>query len=243
MRVTNCIYVLLSEGRRADDPPNFQVKAMHIPDGFVSGPINLATFVVSATAVGIAVSRAKKHMDEKEAPLLGVTAAFVFAAQMLNFPVAGGTSGHFLGALLAGVLLGPFNACLVLTLVLIIQALVFADGGVTALGSNIFLMGVVGGIVATYFFYGLKRLFPKTKRGFIAAVAVASWVSVASASVACALLLALSGTSPLKAVLPAMLGVHALIGIGEALITTSVVSTVLAVRSDLVGAWDGGHAA
>ncbi len=153
-----------------------------------------ATFIVSATAVGIAVSRAKKHMDEKEAPLLGVTAAFVFAAQMLNFPVAGGTSGHFLGALLAGVLLGPFNGCLVLTLVLIIQALVFADGGITALGSNIFLMGVVGGIGATYFFYGLKCLFPKTKRGFIAAVVVASWVSVACASVACALLLALSGT-------------------------------------------------
>ena len=215
---------------------------MHIPDGFVSGPINLATFAISAAAIGVAVAKTAKDMDEQKVPLLGVTAAFVFAAQMLNFPVAGGTSGHFLGALMAGVLLGPFNACLVLSLVLIIQALVFADGGVSALGSNIFLMGVVGGIGATYLFYGLKAIFPKNKAGFLAAVAVSAWSSVFIASGFCALLLAFSGTSPLAVVLPAMLGVHALIGIGEALITTAVVSTVLAVRSDLVGSWNMGEA-
>ncbi len=216
---------------------------MHIPDGFVSGPINAATFAVSAAAVSVAVVKAKKNMDEKQVPLLGVTAAFIFAAQMLNFPVAGGTSGHFLGALMAGVLLGPLNACIVMALVLIIQALVFADGGVTALGSNVFIMGVVGGIFSTYLFYGLKFILPKSKKGFLAAVAAAAWSSVFIASAVCAGLLALSGTSPIQVVLPSMLGVHALIGIGEALITTTVVSMVLAVRSDLVGSWTAQEAA
>jgi len=215
---------------------------MHIPDGFVSAPINIATFAVSATALGAAVVKAKKELDERTTPLLGVTAAFIFAAQMLNFPVAGGTSGHFLGAVLAGILLGPFNACLVLGLVLIIQCLVFADGGLSALGSNIFNMGVVGGIVSTYFFYVLRRMLPKTRLGFSIATAISSWSSVVLASVSCSLMLALSGTSPLSVVLPAMGGVHVLIGIGEALITTTVIGTLLALRPDLVGALQTGGA-
>lgn len=211
---------------------------MHIPDGFVSLPVNAAAMAVSAAALGAAVVRARKDLDDRSVPLLGVTAAFVFAAQMLNFPVAGGTSGHFLGALLAGVLLGPFQSCLVLAVVLIIQALFFADGGVTALGSNILVMGVVGGIGSTYVLRGLRLLLPKGRGGFLAAVAAASWFSVVAASAACAMLLAVSGTSPLAVVLPAMVGVHALIGVGEAIITVTVVSMVLAARSDLVGAWN-----
>jgi cobalt/nickel transport system permease protein len=210
---------------------------MHIPDGFVSAPINLATFAVSAAALAVAVKQARRDLDERTTPLLGVTAAFVFAAQMLNFPVAGGTSGHFLGAALAGILLGPFSACLILGLVLIIQCLVFADGGLSALGSNIFNMGVIGGIVSTYLFYAIRRVAPKTKAGFLAATAVASWSSVVLASASCALMLSWSGTSPLPIVLPAMVGVHALIGLGEAAITTSVVSMLIAVRPDLIGAW------
>jgi cobalt/nickel transport system permease protein len=215
---------------------------MHVPDGFVSWPINLATFAMSAGALGVAVRKARQDLDERGVPLLGVTAAFVFAAQMVNFPVGGGTSGHLLGALLAGVLLGPFAACLILSVVLIIQALVFADGGITALGTNIFNMGIVGGIGATYLFYGLQRLLPKTRKGFLAATAIASWFSVFAAAAACATELTLSGVVPFHIVLPAMLGVHALIGVGEAIITTTVVGMVLAVRSELVGAWNAGGA-
>jgi cobalt/nickel transport system permease protein len=164
---------------------------MHIPDGFVSAPINVATFAISAAALGISVAKAKNDLDERTTPLLGVTAAFVFAAQMLNFPVAGGTSGHFLGAVLAGILLGPFNACLVLGLVLIVQCFVFADGGLTALGSNIFNMGVIGGIASTYLFYGLEKIMPQNKRGVLISSAVASWISVVLASVSCSLMLIL----------------------------------------------------
>ncbi|NIA06419.1 MAG: cobalamin biosynthesis protein CbiM [Actinobacteria bacterium] len=211
---------------------------MHIPDGFVSGPINAATYVASAAVCTLAVIRAKKSMGERQVPLLGVTAAFIFAAQMLNFPIAGGTSGHFLGALLAAVLLGPLNACLIMAVVLLIQCLGFADGGLTALGTNIFNMGIIGGIVCYWLFQFWRFILPKTRGGFLTAVAVAAWSSVVIASSVCALELAVSGTSALKAALPAMAGVHALIGLGEATITTVVISIVLASRPDLVASWD-----
>ena len=214
---------------------------MHIPDGFVSGPINVATYAVSIAACGLAVSRANKTVGERQIPLLGVTAAFIFAAQMLNFPIAGGTSGHFLGALLAAVLLGPLNACLIMALVLAIQCLAFADGGLTALGTNIFNMGIIGGIVCYYLFQGLKSVLPKTRGAFLTAVAIAAWSSVVLASAICALELAVSGTSPLAVALPAMTAVHALIGLGEAIITTVVISIVLAARSDLVTTWRPGQ--
>ena len=215
---------------------------MHIPDGFVSGPVNAATFALSAGAISIALVKARHEMDDRTVPLLGVCAAFVFAAQMLNFPVAGGTSGHFLGAVMTGVLLGPWNSCLILGIVLVIQALGFADGGITALGSNLFNMGIVGGIVGTYIFYALRWILPSSRKGFLAAVALASWASVVLASASCALMLAVSGTSPLRVALPAMVGVHALIGVGEAIITTAVVGAVLSARSDLVRSWKGGAA-
>ena len=213
---------------------------MHIPDGLVSGPINIATYVASAAVCGLAVVRANRTIGERQIPLLGVTAAFVFAAQMLNFPIAGGTSGHFLGAVLAAVLLGPLNACLIMALVLAIQCLFFGDGGLTALGTNIFNMGIVGGIVCYWLFRTLKFVLPKTRGYFLAAVAIASWSSVVLGSAVCALELAFSGTSPLKIALPAMVGIHTLIGLGEAVITVVVVSVVLASRPDLVTAWSLG---
>lgn len=212
---------------------------MHIPDGFVNGTINTATLAVSVAVCAVAVARVNRELEEKHVPLLGVTAAFVFAAQMLNFPVAAGTSGHFLGALLCAVILGPLSGFLVMALVLVIQCLLFADGGITAIGTNIFNMGIIGGIGAYYLFLFIKAFLPKTREGFLLASGAAAWASVVIASSFCAFELAFSGSSPLKIALPAMAGVHAIIGVGEAIITTLVLSTVLASRPDLIRAWNG----
>jgi cobalt/nickel transport system permease protein len=212
---------------------------MHIPDGFISTPINAATYVVSGGLTAVALRHAGRELGDRQVPFLGVTAAFIFAAQMLNFPVAGGTSGHFLGAMLAAVLLGPLNAFLVMAVVLVIQCLAFADGGLTALGTNIFNMGAIGGLLCYGIFVGMRAVLPKTRTAFLAAVGACSWMSVVIASSACAIELGLSGTVPLAAALPAMSGVHALIGLGEALITVTVVAMVLKTRPDLVAAWRG----
>lgn len=208
---------------------------MHVPDGFVSLPVNLATFVAAGGACAYAVRRARQELGERQVPLLGVTAAFIFAAQMLNFPIAGGTSGHFLGAVLAALLLGPWNACLIMAIVLVIQCLGFADGGLTALGTNVFNMGVIGGVVPYFLLLrGIRDQAVENKKFYLTRVAAASWLSVVLASTACALELAISGTSPLGVVLPVMAGVHMLIGLGEATITVAVVSAVLASRRDLL---------
>jgi cobalt/nickel transport system permease protein len=154
---------------------------------------------------------------------------------MLNFPVAGGTSGHFLGALLAASLLGPWISCLIMAVVLAIQCLLFADGGLTALGTNIFNMGIIGGVLSYYILVVLKFIFPKNRGGYLVSVAISSWMSVVLGASACSVELAISGTSPLGVVLPAMVSVHVLIGIGEAIITTAVVGLILNTRPDLVG--------
>jgi cobalt/nickel transport system permease protein len=204
---------------------------MHIPDGFLSPEVAAITGVAAAGVVAIGVRRVNATLDDRRVPLLGVTAAFVFAAQMLNFPVAGGTSGHFLGAALATILLGPWLAAVVLAVVLGVQALMFADGGVTALGANVLNMGVLGGLLAGV----VMRLGPRHTRGaFLATAALAAWLAVMAGAAATAVELALSGTVPLDAVLPAMLGVHVPIGIGEAVITVAAVSAVLAARPDLI---------
>lgn len=207
---------------------------MHIPDGFLSAPVATVTAVAAVGAVGFAVKRAGPALDERRVPLLGVTAAFVFAAQMLNFPVAGGTSGHFLGAALATILLGPWLAGIVIAVVLAGQALVFADGGLTALGAGVVAMSVVGVGAATLVLATAGRLAPRGQGAFLATTAVASWASIMLAATTIAAFLALSDTVPLGTVLPAMLGVHALIGIGEAVITTAAVAAVLVSRPDLV---------
>lgn len=211
---------------------------MHIPDGFLSTGVLVTTGVVAAGAVGYGLHKAREELDEKSVPLLALCAAFVFAAQMLNFPVAGGTSGHFLGGILVAVLLGPWLGELVIVLVLLVQCLGFADGGLTALGANVFNMAVIGTILAYYVFYVMKKLLPKNRTYFLAATGVAAWISVMLASGAAAVELAISGTTPLNVTLPAMLGVHAIIGVGEAAITVLVVGVVLAVRPDLVRNYD-----
>lgn len=206
---------------------------MHIPDGFVSGPINAVNAVLAVATFAVALGMTRKSLSDKQVPLLGMSAAFVFAAQMLNFPVAGGTSGHFLGATFALVLLGPWAACLVLALVLVVQCLLFADGGLTALGSNIVNMGVCGVVVPVLVLAILRPLLPRTRSAGLAAVAIAAWSSVMAAATACALELGFSG-HPFAVVLPAMLGVHALIAVGEALITSAILTAILAARPDLL---------
>ena len=209
---------------------------MHIPDGFLTPEVAAGAGLLAAGAVAYGLRRADETLDERAVPLLGVTGAFVFAAQMLNFPVAGGTSGHFLGAALAAVLLGPWMACLVLAVVLAMQAFVFADGGVTALGANVLNMGVVGGLGAGLVLAAGRRVLPDTRTAFLGLVGIAAWSAVMAGAAATAAELAMSGTVPLQTVLPAMLGVHALIGVGEAVVTVTAVSAVLASRPDLVGA-------
>jgi cobalt/nickel transport system permease protein len=208
---------------------------MHIPDGFLSTEVAVACWVPAAAAVGVGLKRANVELDERRVPLLGVTAAFIFAAQMLNFPVAGGTSGHFLGAALAAILLGPWLACLVLAVVLGVQAFVFADGGITALGANIFNMGVVGALLVGGLMYAARRVAGRGRTALLAISGAGAWLAVMAGATTTSLGLALSGTVPLDTVLPAMLGVHALIAIGEAVVTVAAVSAVLATRPDLLG--------
>jgi cobalt/nickel transport system permease protein len=207
---------------------------VHIPDGFLDNGVAAAAWVVSGTVVGVALRKTSRELDERTVPLVGVTAAFIFAVQMLNFPVAGGTSGHLLGAALAAILLGPWTACLVMSVVLAAQALVFADGGITALGANILNMGVIGALLVGFGMLALRSLLPRSREVFLVVVAIGSWTAVMAGALATSLELAWSDTVPLGTVLPAMLGVHALIGIGEAIITVAAVSAVLATRPDLI---------
>jgi len=211
---------------------------VHIPDGFLSPEVAGATAVVTVAAVGYGLKTASGTLDERRVPLLGVTGAFVFAAQMLNFPVAGGTSGHFLGAALAAILLGPWLACLTMGVVISLQAFVFADGGITALGANILNMGVIGALLVGGLMLATRRALPKSRTMLLAIVGVGAWLAVMAGATATSVELALSGTVPLGTVLPAMLGVHALIGIGEAVVTVASVAAVLAARPDLIAVRD-----
>jgi cobalt/nickel transport system permease protein len=208
--------------------------ALHIPDGFLSAGVAAACGLAAIAAVAYALRVANVELDEARVPLLGVLAAFIFAAQMLNFPIAGGTSGHFLGATLAAVLLGPWLACLVMAVVLAVQAFAFADGGISALGANVLNMGVLGALLAGFLVAAAMKVLPHTRFAFLAAVGVVSWLAVMTGAAATSVQLAASDTVPLATSLPAMLGVHALIGIGEAVITVAAVSAVLVSRPDLV---------
>jgi len=203
---------------------------MHIPDGFLSTPVWASMAVISIILIFYALSKAKGKLGERSIPLMGMLAAFIFAAQMLNVPVAAGTSGHMLGGVLAAVLLGPFSASIVMTAVFIVQAIFFQDGGITALGANIFNMGLIGTLMGYYIYRGLRRV---TKQ-FLASAAVAAWAAVMLAASACAIELAISGTSPLYIVLPAMAGIHAIIGLVEAGLTVAVLVYVSRSRPDLL---------
>jgi cobalt/nickel transport system permease protein len=208
--------------------------AMHIPDGFLSPGVAAAAGVAAIAAVAYGLRVANVELDEARVPLLGVVAAFIFATQMLNFPVAGGTSGHLLGATLAAVLLGPWLACLVMAVVLVVQCFAFADGGVSALGANILNMGVLGALLAGYLVAGARKVLPPTRAVFLGTVGVVSWLAVMAGATFTSFELAISNTIPLDTVLPTMLGVHTLIGIGEAVISVAAVGAVLAARPDLV---------
>ena len=206
---------------------------MHIPDGFLSTPVWVAAGAVSAAAVAVGVARVGKNMEEKQVPLMGVVGAFIFAAQMVNFPIASGTSGHLGGGVLAALLLGPWAGTLIMTAILIVQAFLFQDGGITALGANVLNMGVLGSLLGFAVYRFLRRLLAGTRGALISAFITAWLIVVLSASLA-AVEIALSGTVPLRLVLPAMAGVHALIGIVEGLITAAALAFLLRVRRDLV---------
>jgi cobalt/nickel transport system permease protein len=207
---------------------------MHIPDGFVNTGTSVAAWVVSAGGVGYAVRRVNQELDERQIPLMGVTAAFIFAAQMMNFTVAGGTSGHLLGGALAAILLGPWAGTLVLTTVLAVQALLFQDGGLLALGLNVLNMAIIGVLVGWLVYAGLRRLLGQRTWATMVSGFAAAWLSVVIASLAASAELAISGTSPWAVVLPAMGLVHMLIGVGEGLITVGVLAFLRATRPDLL---------
>lgn len=206
---------------------------MHIPDGFLAPSVWVPAWGLAIGWVSLCLKKTREILNDKTIPLMGVMSAFIFAAQMVNFPIAGGTSGHLLGGVLAGVLLGPYAGSLVIAVVLTAQCLIFQDGGLTALGANIVNMSLLGTAGAYFLYAGIKYVL-KNNQGIKIAVAVASWCSVLIASTACAFELVFSGTIPLKIVLPAMAGVHAVIGIGEAVITSLVLNYVLKVRADLL---------
>jgi cobalt/nickel transport system permease protein len=210
-----------------DDP------AMHIPDGFLSLTISIIVWVVTIGLVTTAVRKTQGQLGERQVPLMGIMAAFIFAVQMLNFPVAGGTSGHLLGGALAAIVLGPWAGMLVMASVIGLQALLFQDGGLVVMGANIFNMGLLTALIG----FGLYRNVAGQSRVVkLGVAAVAAWLSVMAGAFVTALELGFSGTSPFGVVLPAMLGVHALIGIGEALITVAALAFITQTRPDLLEA-------
>lgn len=210
----------------------FSPAPLHIPDGFLNVAVSVVCWIITIVTLSLAVSKTNKSLGEKQIPLMGVMAAFIFAAQMINFPVAGGTSGHLLGGVLASIVLGPWAGMLVMTAVIALQALLFQDGGLLVMGANILNMGLITAAIG----YGLYRsVSGQSKTMKLAVVGVAAWLSVMAGALFTALQLWLSGTSQLGIVIPAMLGVHTFIGLGEALITVSALGFIMQTRPDLLG--------
>ena len=214
---------------------------MHIPDGFIDIPTSAAFAVVAAVGVAASLKGAAKSLDEKTAPLAGLTATFIFAVQMINFPVAAGTSGHLFGSVLAAVLVGPYVATLALSVVLLLQALLFADGGLTAAGLNVFNLSLVGVWVGYGAFLLVKKILPKNKPSITTAATIAGFISVPAAVMGFVLQYAIGANSTFSvtAVFAGMMSAHVLIGIGEAVITAFSVTAVMASRPDLVYGYRG----
>ena len=212
---------------------------MHIPDGFIDLPTSAVVGLLAVGGTAIALKKAKNELDDRTAPMAGLTAVFIFAVQMLNFPVTAGTSGHLLGGALATVLVGPYAASLALTVVLGIQALLFADGGLSALGLNIFNMSILGVATSYLVFIIARKILPKVRGSIPLAAGIAAFISVPVAATGFAIQYAIggTGTAPASTVFAAMFGTHVLIGIGEAVITVLTVSAIMATRSDLVYGW------
>ncbi len=209
--------------------------ALHIPDGFLSLPVSLFTWIASLVLITLSLKRVEAEYQERAVPLMGVSAAFIFAAQMINFPIPGGTSGHLVGGTLAGILLGPWAGTLVVAVVFIVQAVFFQDGGLTVLGANIFNMGLIGTFGGYYLYRSIRFSVGRNHwRGMLIGTSVAAWLSVVVGAIATAVELGLSGTVPLGIALVAMVFWHLLIGIGEALITVGAVSMVWRSRPDLL---------
>lgn len=209
--------------------------ALHIPDGFLSFPVSGITWIITIALIGLSLKRVQADYQERAVPLMGVCAAFIFAAQMINFPIPGGTSGHLLGGTLAGILLGPWAGTLVVSVVFVVQAVLFQDGGLTVLGANIFNMGLIGTFGSYYLYKAIRfAISRKQWRAMAASTAIAAWVSVVLGALATAIQLALSGTVPLMVSLIAMLSWHVLIGIGEAIVTVFAVSFIWRSRPDLL---------
>ncbi|CAB4579056.1 unannotated protein [freshwater metagenome] len=214
---------------------------MHIPDGFIDLPTSAAFAALAAGGIAASLKGATKSLDEKTAPLAGLTATFIFAVQMLNFPVAAGTSGHLFGSVLAAVLVGPYVATLALSVVLLLQALLFADGGLTAAGLNVFNLALIGVWVGYGAFLLVKKVLPKNKPSITTAASIAAFISVPAAVVGFLVQYAIGANSTFSvtAVFTGMMGTHLLIGIGEAIITAFAVTAVMASRPDLVYGYRG----
>lgn len=206
---------------------------MHIPDGIIDGKTAITAAGLSVVGVGWALQRVKRELPPRKIPLLGLAAAFLFAAQMVNFPIAAGTSGHLLGGTLIAALLGPSAAVVVVTTVLIVQCFLFADGGVMALGANIFNMAILGSVGGYAILRAIQFVLPGS-RGRITAIAFAAWCSVVFAAVSCAGQLAWSGTVNWRAGLPAMAGTHMIIGLGEGLISALVFLAIQKTRPEMI---------
>lgn len=210
---------------------HFGPPLLHIPDGFLSVTISLFCWLITGTALSFAIARTNRTLGEKQVPLMGIMAAFIFAAQMINFPVAGGTSGHVLGAVLASILLGPWPAMIVMTAVIAVQALLFQDGGLLAMGANILNMGILPAAIG----YGLYRIvLPRSRIVKLAAAGLAGWLSAIAGALSVSIQLWLSGTSQLQTVLLAMLGIHIFIGLGEALITVGALAYIFRTRPNVL---------
>jgi cobalamin biosynthesis protein CbiM len=209
---------------------------MHVPDGFIDAPVSIGAGVLAAAGVAVCLRGARRELDDRTAPMAGLVAAFVFAVQMLNFPVAAGTSGHLLGGALAAILVGPYTGALCVAVVLIVQSLLFADGGLTALGVNVVDMALVTVVVGYLLFRGLVKVLPYRRPTVVGAAFVAAFVSVPVSALSFVAFYAVGGTTDvsMSAVVSAMVGVHVLIGLGEAVITALTVGSIIAVRPDLV---------
>lgn len=209
---------------------------MHIPDGFINGVTSAGFGVAAAGGVGAAVRQTGRYLSERQVPLAGLAAAFVFAAQMFNFPVLSGMSGHLLGGVLAAVLVGPWAGLLVISVVLVVQGIFFADGGLTALGLSIVNMGVLGAVGGYGIYRFVLRLLPKRPQSVSMAAGIAAFISVPLAAMGFVVQFAIGGTADvsLGAVLTAMLGTHLLIGVGEGILTALVIGAVMSSRPDLV---------
>jgi cobalt/nickel transport system permease protein len=209
-------------------------EALHIPDGFLSVPVSIVGWILAVLIIGYTLRQTRDHLGERQIPVLGVLAAFIFAAQAINFPVAGGTSGHMLGGALAAIVLGPWSAVLVMTAVIGLQALLFQDGGLLVMGWNLVNMGILTILTGSLVYRMLNSWFGRNRTSLIIGGAVGAWLSVQIASIATAVELAVSGTTPLNIGLPAMIGVHALIGLGEAVITVGALLLIYSTRPDLL---------